>query len=106
MPGATQPPGKGEEAMPPNDAEKAFLGLGWAFPVRLAEDGTFAAAAFEEDIRQSIRIILGTNPGERLMRPDFGAGLQDFVFEPLNTTTMALVKTRVTGALIQPGTPN
>lgn len=83
-----------------DDSEKAFLGTGWAFPINLSETGTFASATFEEDIRQSIRIILGTNPGERVMRPDFGSGLSAFVFEPLNSTTMALVKTCVTDALI------
>lgn len=57
-------------------------------------------AAYEEDIRQAILIIMGTNPGERVMRPDFGAGLNAFVFEPVTTTLLALVKTRVREALI------
>ncbi len=82
------------------DPAKAFLGVGWAFPPRLEADGTIAEAIYEEDIRQAIRIILGTNPGERVMRPDFGAGLNAFVFEPVNTTTLALIKTRVEEALI------
>ena len=83
-----------------SDPEKAFLGFGWAFPPKLEADGTQAMVAYEEDIRQAIRIILGTNPGERVMRSDFGAGLNTFVFEPVNTTTMALVKTRVQEALV------
>jgi len=82
------------------DPQKSFLGVGVGFPVRLTSDKTLESAIYEEDIRQAIRIILGTNPGERLMRPDFGAGLNQFVFEPLNTTTMAQVKTRVEEALI------
>lgn len=86
--------------MPIPNQEQAFLGVGWAFPPRLESDGTIAEAAYEEDIRQAIRIILGTNPGERVMRPDFGAGLNAFVFEPVNTTTLALIKTRVEEALI------
>jgi phage baseplate assembly protein W len=57
-------------------------------------------AVYEEDIRQAIRIILETNPGERVMRPDFGAGLRDFVFEPLSVATMHRVETRVREALI------
>jgi phage baseplate assembly protein W len=78
----------------------AFLGRGWAFPVEQAE-GDVAMAEYEEDVRQSIRIILGTNRGgERVMRPDFGAGLDDFVFEPLTTTTAALVRQRVEETLI------
>jgi Bacteriophage baseplate protein W len=82
------------------DPQKSFLGVGVGFPVRLTSEQTLESAIYEEDIRQAIRIILGTNPGERLMRPDFGAGLNQFVFEPLNTTTMAQVKTRVEEALI------
>lgn len=57
-------------------------------------------AAHEEDVRQAIRIILATTPGERVMRPDFGAGLNQFVFEPLNSTTLNLVQTRVQEALV------
>lgn len=81
------------------DPSKAFLGVGWAYPLKLAPDDSVATAAYEDDIRQAIRIILGTNPGERLMRPDFGAGLRDFVFEPINTTTMVLLENRVRGSL-------
>jgi uncharacterized protein len=82
------------------DPTKAFLGVGWAFPPGVEADGKIAEAAYDEDIHQAIRIILGTNPGERVMRPDFGAGLSSFVFEPVNTTTMALLQTRVREALI------
>lgn len=82
------------------DSTKAFLGVGWAFPPCVTPDGKIALAEFEEDIRQAIRIILGTNPGERVMRPDFGAGLNQFVFEPVNATTLNLVKTRVQESLI------
>jgi phage baseplate assembly protein W len=85
-----------------NDAnqEQAFLGVGWAFPPCVQADGRVATVAFEEDIRQAIHIILGTNPGERVMRPDFGAGLNAFVFEPLNETTQQSIKTRVEEALV------
>jgi phage baseplate assembly protein W len=54
----------------------------------------------EEDIRQAVRIILDTNPGERVMRPDFGAGLRALLFEPINTHTLALARHRVQRALI------
>jgi phage baseplate assembly protein W len=82
------------------DPERAFLGVGWAFPPQLEADRTIAMVAYEEDIRQAIIIIMETEPGERVMRPDFGAGLNRFVFEPLNTTTMALIQKRVEEALI------
>ena len=80
--------------------DKAFLGRGWAFPLQNGPDGEVAMAAFEEDIRQAILIIMQTDPGERVMRPDFGAGLNALVFEPVNTTTLALVRHRVEQALI------
>jgi len=82
------------------DPEKAFLGVGWSFPLQLDVTGAPLLVSYEEDIRQAIMIIMGTEPGERIMRPDFGAGLNRFVFEPVNTTTMALVRTRVRDALI------
>ena len=84
----------------PSDPSRAFLGVGWAFPLRLAPDRTVATVAYEEDVRESIRIILGTRRGERVMRPDFGAGLEDFVFEPISTTTVELLKRRVEEALV------
>ena len=80
--------------------EKAFLGSGWAYHPRVSNSGEISMAAFEEDIRQAILIILSTGHGERVMRPDFGAGLKALVFEPLNRTTMALVKHEVEVALI------
>jgi Bacteriophage baseplate protein W len=82
------------------DPTRAFLGVGWAFPPQLEADGSIGESVYEEDIRQAIRIIIFTNRGERLMRPDFGAGLNEFVFEPINASTMALIETRVREALI------
>lgn len=80
---------------------KAFLGRGWAYPVQVDASGRdILQAEHEEDIRQAVRIILETNHGERVMRPDFGAGLNDFVFEPINTTTLSLIRHRVEEALI------
>jgi phage baseplate assembly protein W len=78
----------------------AFLGVGWSFPLTVRADGTPAMVAHEEDVRQSILIILGTEPGERVMRPDFGAGLRSFVFEPVNPGTMTRLGNRVRDALV------
>jgi phage baseplate assembly protein W len=78
----------------------SFLGTGWANPPSAGIDGEVATVSLEEDVRQAVRIILETNPGERVMRPDFGAGLNALVFEPINTTTMALAQHRVEQALI------
>jgi len=79
---------------------ESFLGQGWAFPLKLDASGDFAMTSDEEDIRQAIRIILSTKPGERAMRPDFGAGLDVLVFEPINNTTCALARQRVEQALV------
>lgn len=84
----------------PTQADKAFLGRGWAFPLQTEEDGEVSLVAHEEDIRQAVRLILGTRRGERVMRPDFGAGLHAMTFEPITATTNALVRHRVEEALI------
>jgi phage baseplate assembly protein W len=83
------------------DDPKAFLGLGWAFPVALNPQGDMDLAAYEEDVRQAIRLILGTNHGERVMRPDFGAGLNALLFEPMSTTTLSLAQHYTERALIE-----
>jgi phage baseplate assembly protein W len=80
---------------------KAFLGTGWRFAPCVGADGRIALARYEEDIREAILIILGTDLGERVMRPEFGAGLNEFVFEGVNATTMHLVQTRVQEALVE-----
>ncbi len=81
--------------------DRAFLGVGWAFPPAPAPAGDIAMAAYDEDVRQAVLIILKTTPGERVMRPQFGAGLADLVFEPITTSLLALIKHRVETALIQ-----
>lgn len=83
----------------PSNPEQAFLGTGWAFPVQASPANDVALVAYEEDIRQAIRLILETEPGERKMRPEFGAGLRALAFEPTNTATIALARHRVESAL-------
>jgi uncharacterized protein len=87
--------------MAPSNSAKAFLGIGWSFPLCTANDGSSAMAIYEKDVEQAIRIILGTDWGERVMRPDFGAGLKSFVFGPLNLTTLRQVQSRVQDSLIK-----
>jgi Bacteriophage baseplate protein W len=77
----------------------AFLGVGWAFPPRV-EAGDVALTAYDEDVRQAVLLLLRTEPGERVMRPTYGAGLRSLAFEPLTTTTAALVRHRVETALV------
>jgi hypothetical protein len=82
------------------DPQKAFLGIGWNFPPEVNNEGSIELTEYGADVQQAILIILGTNPGERVMRPDFGAGLNAFVFEPVNTATMNAIATQVRESLI------
>ena len=75
--------------------DKNFLGVGWKFPVRAGNDRKIDVSRYEEDIKEAIRIILGTAKGERMMRPDFGCGIHDLVFAPINVTTIATVENNV-----------
>jgi phage baseplate assembly protein W len=79
---------------------KDFLGRGWAMPVDLdPRTGLVQSVAYEEDIRQSILIILETSPGERVMRPNFGCGIHDLVFEAIDSTAIQRIRSVVTDAL-------
>jgi len=78
---------------------KDFLGIGWKYPVKVDENKQIALSRYEEDIKEAIRIILGTAKGERVMRPDFGCGIHELVFAPINTSTMSLVENTVREAL-------
>lgn len=81
--------------------EGEFLGRGWAFPVDLEADGSVRAVAGEETVEESIRVIIGTAKGERVMRPDFGCGIHDYVFETIDANTLTLVETSVEDALVE-----
>lgn len=79
---------------------KDFLGRGWAMPVQLdPRTGLVASVAFEEDIRQSILIILETAPGERVMRPNFGCGIHELAFAAVDSTVIQRIKSVVDEAL-------
>lgn len=84
----------------PTDERKDFLGHGWAMPVALdPRTGLVDSVAYEEDIRQSILIILETSPGERVMRPNFGCGIHELVFAAVDSTTLQRVRSTVEEAL-------
>lgn len=80
--------------------QKPFLGVGWAFPFTLSAMGETTVAAYEESVRQSVWIILSTSRGERLMRPDFGCGIYDLVFEVNSASTAGQVTQTVQEALL------
>lgn len=79
--------------------ERDFLGRGWSFPVRPTERGRLALLGGEEKIRQSLWLILSTAPGERQMRPDFGCGIHDLVFEANTAALRGMVQDKVREAL-------
>jgi len=84
------------------DERKDFLGRGWAMPVDIDPvTGLVASVAYEDDIRQSIRIILETAPGERVMRPDFGCGIHDLIFSAIDSTTLQRIRSEIENALRQ-----
>src|SRR5688500_4735512 len=76
-----------------------IFGQGLGFPPRVGADGRLAWSEGEENVRESIRVILLTEPGERLLRQDFGCGLRRFLFEPNTVTTRALIREAVTNAI-------
>lgn len=78
---------------------KDFLGIGWKFPVRVNSKGGLSYSKYEQDIEEAIWIILGTAKGERLMLPDFGCGIHELVFAPINPTTMGDIRHQVIEAL-------
>src|SRR5882672_4381522 len=77
----------------------SIFGKSMSFPPRVGADGRFVWSAGETNIRESIAVILKTEPGERVGVPEFGAGLSRFLFEPNNTATHTQVKASVTRAL-------
>ena len=79
---------------------KPFLGVGVGFPVRVDTAGNLVVAAYEESVRQSILIVLGTAKGERAMRPDFGCSIYDWVFEPSTAATSGQISQAVQEALL------
>ncbi len=81
-------------------ARKEFLGRGWSFPFHFdPATGQVATSEFEENIRQSITIILGTRMGERQMMPKFGCRIHELLFSPNTPATARRAKRYVEDAL-------
>jgi len=79
----------------------SFLGRGWAFPISFATGGTSVEMVEnEEDIEQSLRILLATMKRERVMLPDYGVNLKEMVFEPLSTSTATNLTDRIGDAIL------
>ncbi len=79
---------------------KEFLGVGWKFPIQLDNNGKFAFSQYEEDIKEAILIILKTEPGERVMEPEFGCGIYEYIFSTINISNLMLMEESVKKALL------
>lgn len=79
----------------------SFLGTGWAFPPAFDnESGTVNMVSNEQDIRESLNILLSTSLGERVMQPRYGCNLTDYLFEPLSSSMIGFIKDRVENAIL------
>ncbi len=80
---------------------KSFLGTGWSFPPAFDRNsGTIEMVSEIQDIEQSLDILLSTSLGERVMQPEYGCDLKDYLFEPLNSSVIGYLKDRVENAIL------
>ena len=83
------------------DTHIDFLGTGWKFPPEFDKNtGAVELVSDEEDINESLNILLSTSLGERVMQPNYGCNLTDFLFESLNSTLIGYIKDRVQNAIL------
>ena len=76
-----------------------ILGSGLAFPLQVDHGGALALVRGEEDVEQAIELILGTATGERPMRPEFGCGVHDLVFDAIDAAMVGRMDTAIREAL-------
>ena len=76
-----------------------FVGAGWSFPAHTDATGGIALSRGDRELAESIRLILGTSPGERPMRPEFGCAIHDLVFAPADAATAGQLAYEVRVAL-------
>lgn len=77
----------------------SHLGQGLSFPLRINMQGKMQLSSFTRSIEESIQIILRTQLGERVYRPDFGSRLSELTFAPMNTQTLLLLRLHIQEAL-------
>lgn len=84
-----------------NSTFNSFLGTGWAFPVEFdLNAGTVELVSDYTDIEESLNILLSTSLGERVMQPEYGCNLTDYLFESLNSTVIGIIKHKVENAIL------
>ncbi len=83
------------------NTKNTFLGRGWSFPPTFEKElNSVELVQDEEDIAQSLKLILSTRPGERLTNPEFGCAIHEFVFDPINPTTKYLLRDAIEKAIL------
>lgn len=82
-----------------DEQARDFLGTGWSFATGVNRRGGISLSSGVRDIEEAIQVILSTAKGERRMRPNFGCGIHDLVFSPLNPSTIGLIQYHVEEAL-------
>ena len=80
---------------------RSILGTGWKFPIVINGRGGFSFSSEEQSVAESIWIVLSTARGERIMRPEFGCGIHDYVFAPNNASTRGAIGYQVQQALMR-----
>ena len=81
--------------------DQSFLGTGWAFPPEFDQvSKNVRMVAEEDDIRESLTILLGTSPGERIMQPTYGCALRSMVFETITESTLTVIKDLIERAIL------
>jgi uncharacterized protein len=81
--------------------DPSFLGSGWAFPPAFASTGRAARmVAREQDVRESLYILLSTTPGERVMHPDYGCGLKRMVFANIDQSAITEIRDAIEQAVL------
>lgn len=78
-----------------------ILGKGWAFPVMTDIHGNIASSSYEKSVEESIRVILGTTPGERVMNPYFGCKINDIIFSSNSSKTISLAIHYIEEAIVK-----
>jgi phage baseplate assembly protein W len=76
-----------------------IVGSGIAFPLRVDAHGALALSRHEEDVEEAIGVIVGTARGERPLRPEFGCGIHDYVFESVDAYTLGRLDHEIRVAL-------
>jgi phage baseplate assembly protein W len=84
-----------------NKADYPFIGTGWKFPPAFDYDtASVSLVSGTDDIEESLNILLSTTLGERVMRPQYGCNLMDYVFDPLDSGMIGFLKDRVQNSIL------